>query len=238
MLNFSVDKTYSLFATNINKKIIADLASNNIETVIFPTIITDEVKASEVLLEKIFDFDWLIFADVYAVEYFVTAFEKLGKDLFELDKLRVLACGEAVSDRLRFSQLHADVVPLTIRTSDILQALQDYVFDETEFAKLKFLVLQEQNSKLKIIGQLRELNSNVTELPIYSAHLADETQIPKLKALLKGGAIDEFIFSTHFDVLNLGQIFQAENLADILAGVTLTATDHLTLQSLKEFRLL
>ena len=236
MLNLSPEKTYALFATPFNKKIIADLNSQNIDAVIFPTITTCEIEDKQSFLENLAEFDWLVFPDVYAVEYFVNALEKNGVDLFELDELRVLAFGEAVSDRLRFSQLHADIIPSTIKTSDVLQSLKDYVFED--FAELKFLVMQEQNSKLEIISELQNLNSSVTELPIYSANIADETQIPKLKALLKGGAIDEFIFSTHFDVLNLAQIFQAENLADILEGVTITATDGLTLQSLKEFRLI
>ena len=236
MLNLSPEKTYALFATPFNKKIIAELSSQNIETVIFPTITTSEIEDEQSILQDLSKFDWLVFPDVYAVEYFVIALEKNGVDLFELDELRVLAFGEAVSDRLRFSQLHADIIPATIKTSDVLQSLKDYVFED--FADLHFLVMKEQNSKLEIIGELYNLNSTVTELPIYSANIDDETQIPKLKALLKGGAIDEFIFSTHFDVLNLAQIFQAENLADTLEGVTLTATDNLTLQSLKEFRLI
>ncbi len=236
MLKLSPEKTYALFATPFNKKIIADLSSKNIETVIFPTITTCEIEDAASILEDLDKFDWLVFTDVYSVEYFVIALEKIGVDLFELDSLRVLAFGEAVSDRLRFSQLHADIIPATIKTSDVLQSLKDYVFED--FAELRFLVLQAQNSKLEIISELHKLNSSVTELPIYSANIADETQIPKLKALLKGGAIDEFIFSTHFDVLNLANIFQADNLADILEGVILTATDGLTLQSLKEFRLI
>jgi uroporphyrinogen III methyltransferase/synthase len=235
MMNFSAQKTYALFATPFNKKNIADLAAQHIETIIFPTIITSEIEDSDSILENLTEFDWLVFTDVYAVEYFVKALEKIDVDLFELDALRVLAFGEAVSDRLRFSQLHADVIPSTIKTLDVMQSLKDYVFED--FAELKFLVLQAQDSQLEIISELRNLNSSVTVLPIYSAKIADETQIPKLKALLKGGAIDEFIFSTHFDVLNLAQIFQTENLTEILEGVTLTATDELTLQSLHEFRL-
>jgi uroporphyrinogen-III synthase len=235
MMNFSAQKTYALFATPFNKKNIADLAAQNIETVIFPTITTSEIGDSASILANLTEFDWLVFTDVYAVEYFVKALEKNDADLFEFDALRVLAFGEAVSDRLRFSQLHADVIPSTIKTLDVMQSLKDYVFED--FAELRFLVLKEQNSQLEIVQELQKLNSNVTVLPIYSAKIADETQIPKLKALLKGGAIDEFIFSTHFDVLNLAQIFQTENLADILAETKLTATDSQTLQSLQEFRL-
>lgn len=239
MSDFSKDKTYAVFDNPINKKILTELSSKNIETVIFPTITTEELITSETetVLQNLNVFDWLIFPDVYTVEYFVNALEKIGIDLFELDSLRVCAFGEAVSDRLRFSQLHADVIPSTVKTSDVFQALKDYIFDETEFENLSILVLKEKKAELEIINKLKSLNSKVKELPVYSVQIEDETAIPKLKALLKGGAIDEFIFSNHFDVLNLAQLFQTENLTDLLAGITLTATDKATLQSLQEFRL-
>lgn len=236
MQDFSPEKTYALFANPFNKKIISELTEKNIETIIFPTISTGEFEYEPAIIKGLSNFDWLIFMDVYAVEYFVNAVEKSGIDLFELDSVRVLAFGESVADRLRFSQLHADVIPKTIKTSDVLQALQEYIFED--FNELKFLILKEEKSHPEITLELIKINSKVTELGIYFAKVEDENEIPKLKALLKGGAIDEFIFSTHFDVLNLAQMFQAENLEEILNGVNLTATDDLTLQSLKEFRLI
>lgn len=237
MLNFSKDKTYAVFDSPNNKKTIAEMSAQNIETIIFPTIATKGIENTDSFPQNLNDFDWLIFPDVYAVEYFINYLEKLEVDLFELDFLRVCAFGEAVADRLRFSQLHADVITSTIKTKDVLPELRDYIFDESEFENLRFLILKEKNAGIEISQKLSELNSQIMELPIYSAEIEDETTIPKLKALLKGGAIDEFIFSTHLDVLNLAQLFQTENLADLLEGITLTATDKITLQSLREFRL-
>lgn len=234
MSEFSQEKTYALFASPLNQKRLSQLQKLEIETIIFPTIAVTESNYSTRILQSLSEFDWLIFPDVYAVEFFVNSLEKLDIDLFELDSLRVLAYGEAVADRLRFSQLHADVIPPTVKTSDVLQSLKDYIFDEDEFDGQKFLVLKKKNSEIDLVKEL----PNVSEIEIYEVEIKDESEIPKLKALLKGGAIDEFIFSSHYDVLNLAQLFQTENLADLLKGITLTATDNLTLQSLQEFRLI
>lgn len=233
MSEFSQDKTYALFESPLNKKRIAELRKLETETIIFPAITTNESDHSTSVLQSLNEFEWLIFPDVYAVEFFVNALENLEVDLFELDSLRILAYGEAVADRLRFSQLHADVIPPTIKTSDVLQSLKDYIFDEDEFAMQRFLVLKKKNAELELLKEL----PNATEIEIYEVEIKDESEIPKLKALLKGGAIDEFIFSSHYDVLNLAQLFQTENLSHLLEGITLTATDNLTLQSLQEFRL-
>ena len=234
MSKFSKDKTYALFDSPLNKKTIAEFEREEIETVVFSTITPNQIENNNSLLKNLREFDWLIFSDVYAVEYFVNALEKSGVDLYELDEMRVLAYGEAVADRLRFSRLHADVIPSTIKTSDVLRSLKDYVFDEDEFENLRFLVLKENGSEVDLVHEL----SDVIELPIYSVEIKDKVAIPKFKALLKGGAIDEFIFSSHYDVLNLAQLFQSENLSELLEEIKLTATDKLTLQSLQEFRLI
>lgn len=237
MSDYSKAKTYALFNSPNNKKLIAELSAKNIETIVFPTITTVSAIDDESFPQQMEDFDWLIFTDVYTVEYFINYLESMEIDLFELDSLRVCAYGEAVADRLRFSQLHADVIPPTIKTNDVFQAIKDYVFNEDEFQNLHFLVLKKQDSQAEIVNDLTDLESLVTELPVYSISIEDETALPKLKALLKGGAIDEFIFSSHLDVLNLAQLFQTDNLEELLKNIKLTATDKLTLQSLQEFRL-
>jgi uroporphyrinogen-III synthase len=240
MSKFSTDKTYALFESVNNKKILAELFAQNIETVIFPTITTNEFISdeTETLLKNLGNFDWLIFPDVYTAEYFIENSSKNEVDLFELDSLRVCAYGEAVSDRLRFSQLHADVIPPTIKTLDVLQAIKEYVFDEDEFENLRFLILKENDANLKLTEELESLKAFVIELPVYTFEVAEKSEIPRLKALLKGGAIDEFIFSSHLDVINLAQFFPTENLTDLLKDINLTAINDSALKSLQEFRLL
>lgn len=236
---FDSNKTYGIFDSPLNKKRISELERENIETILFPTITTNEIEIDNAIAQDLIQIDWLIFTDVYTVEYFVSSLEKLGVDLFDLDHLRVLAYGEAVADRLRFSQLHTDVIPSSIKPSDVFEALKNYVLDETGFEYVSFFILSEQNLyPTEFSNYLEDLDSFVSGVAVYSIEIADETAIPKLKALLKGGAIDEFIFSSHYDVLNLAQLFQTENLSELLEGIKITATDNLTLQSLQEFRLI
>ncbi len=240
MSNLSKDKTYGLFESNENKRLLADLNAQNIESIVFPAISTSELltQETETLLKNLNNFDWLVFPDVYAAEYFIENLTKFGIDLFELDSLRVCACGEAVADRLRFSQLHADVIPPTINTLDVLKSICDYVFDQAEFENLRFLIIHGKEYASDLSDELESLKSFVMNLPVYSFEIADKSEIPKLKALLKGGAIDEFIFSSHFDVISLAQLFQTENLSDMLAGIRLTANNESSRKSLQEFRLI
>ncbi len=240
MLNLVADNSYALFATGANKKIISELQNLGAEMILFPLIQTKIVSnaKTEKILTECSNFDWLIFTDIYAVEFFLQRLAELNVDFFELDSLRVCAFGESVADRLRFSQLHADLITNSIRTSDVFQALREYLLPESEFENLSFLVLSEEKAKAEIGDELKKLTAEVVDLPIYQVEIEDNAKFARLKALLKGGAVDEFIFSSPFDVINLAHIFQTEQLDEVLAEIKLTATDQMTRQTLQEFRLI
>lgn len=239
MLKFSADKTYALFLNPANRKIVSELEVICAKVILFPVIETREILNGETdkLSPVLAEFDWLIFTDIYTVEFFLQKLQEDAFDFFELDEMRVCAYGESVADRLRFAQLHADIIPNSIKTSEILQTIKDYFIDETEFKVAKFLILREKNTVAQIADELKNLGATVSELPIYEIIAEKESETAKLKTLLKGGAIDEFIFTSPFDVINLAHLFPNDNLADVLAETALYAADNATAQSIQEFRL-
>jgi uroporphyrinogen-III synthase len=141
-------------------------------------------------------------------------------ELFELDELRVCACGESISDKLRFQQLHADVIPQKSFVENVLQAIIDYENPNG----LKFLIAKKGT---KIAELLRENGANVEEIETYK-----EKEIPnfaKLKSLLKGGAIDEFIFTSPEDVFSLQKYANIKEL-----NIQTISTNEITFQTLLE----
>ncbi len=106
-------KTYALFANNAIQKIIARLENQSVNIILFPNIEISEIlldEKAEGILKNLNRFDWIIFPDIFAVDFFLRALENLRIDFFELDAVRVCAFGETVADRLRFSLVHADVI--------------------------------------------------------------------------------------------------------------------------------
>jgi len=81
------------------------------------------------------------------------------------------------------------------------------------------------------------MGAKVLELPIYRAKLADKIEIAKLKTLLNGGAIDEFIFSTPADFIALQFYFSGVAMIDVLSGINVSATSENTFQTAKEYNL-
>lgn len=240
MKNFIAGRTYALFQNPLNRKLIGELEAIGARIVLLPSVGTGKVSdtANDDLTATLKNFDWLIFTDIYTVEFFLQELEEQAFDLFELDEIRVCAYGESVADRLRFAQLHADIIPNNIKTPEVLQTVKNYFIDADELSHAKFLIFKEKDSVAEISGALQSLGAVVAEISIYETTTEKQTEIAKLKSLLVGGAIDEFIFTSPFDVINLAHLFPNENLELVLADVDLHADDAQSRQSLAEFRLI
>ena len=238
MPNSVVDKTYALFPNHNNRRIVSDLEDAGAKIIKFPPLeaeIVIETVAIE-MLKNLVNFDWIIFPDVLTVDFFLKILEENEIDFFDLDEMRVCAFGEIVSDRLRFVQLHADVIPNTLESENVLSALKNYIA-EGELENLKFLLPKEIYFQIEIKNELIKEGAEVFELPVYQLKISRQDEIPKLKALLKGGAIDEFIFSAPTDFIALKYIFNDEPLTQIFSEVKISAVDGLIFQNVREHNL-
>ncbi len=236
MQNSIHDKTFALFANPTNQKIVSELEHAGAKIIKFPPLETEKIELNESSIEqlsRLAEFDWVIFPDVLTVDFFLQTLEENAVDFFELDAIRVCAFGEAVSDQLRFVQLHADVIPNRLRTEDVLSALKNYIAAE-DFQNLKFLLVRGSLVEGELKKQLTQAGAEVCELPVYQIKISKENEIPKIKALLKGGAIDEFVFSAPTDFIYLNYIFSGEPLARVFADVKISAADPIVYQTVRE----
>lgn len=232
------EKTVGIIEDPVSKKLISSLENNGIRVVAYPPV--EAVKANftdgEIEVIRSFDrFDWLVFTDVFAVDFFIAELKESQRDLFELDALRICSVGEAVADRLRFEQLHSDVIPAENQPESVFAALRDYIFEE-DFRNLRFLLVKAGKDKSPLVKLLQENQAFVKEIVVceISRPVSDA---PKLKALLKGGGIDEFIFKSPEDVFSIADLFAKEDLTAVFSGVKITAKSEITLQTLREFNL-
>ncbi len=235
MSEFGSEKTYAIFNKAANRKIIGDLGKAQAKVILFPPIATEKIVSDEsaAIFAELKNFDWLIFADVFAVEYFLETLTKIDFDSYELDDLRVCALGETVSDSLRFASLHADVIPAKVETSAVFSALLEYI-GASEIGNLRFLYLTAEPNRSDLADRLRNENADVVELPIYRAVPNETSELIKLKTLLKGGAIDEFILTAPTDLIALENYFHSENLAAVFAEISVSATDGVIFQTARE----
>jgi uroporphyrinogen-III synthase len=232
---WQAEKTYAVFAGSANKKIISGIENSGANIVLFPLIETKEIEPDTEINNSLTDFetvDWIVFPDVYAVEYFLNALEKSGKDFFELDYVQICAFGETVSDRLRFVQIHADVISNTSDSNGVFKALNDF---DSFLNSARFLIPKEETTNLELTELLKQTGAETIEIPVYKVEILDHSRLPKLKALIKGGAIDEFVFCSPAEILNLAFLLYPHRPFEWLSEIGISATEPTTAQSLREF---
>lgn len=232
----TAEKTYAIFSHSSNQKIIAALEAKNARVFLFPPLETEKINLNEREIDDLRNlesFDWIIFPDNLSVEFFLQILEENDIDFFKLDELRVCAFGEAVSDSLRFVQLHADVVPTSISPTIVFNALSEYI-GRGDFNFLKFLLPKASSSRYEIAEILRGQNAAVLELAVYQTNKINSSEISKLKVLLDGGAIDEFIFSAPPDLIALNRYFGEHECRRILSEIKLSAVGQSIIRLLRE----
>jgi len=235
----SQPKTYAIFANPAHRKLVDELEKNGSKVFQFAPLKTEKIESAkniEIIKNALTEYDWVIFPDVYAVEYFLEILEIQAIDLFELDEILVLACGEAVADRLRFVQLHADIITSSGDANVVLTTLLNYV-GEFEMANTRFFIPKEIEFSSDLKKRLIEANAQVTEMPIYQMLINDKMEIAKIKTLLKGGAIDEFIFTSPEDVIFIKNYVLPEILPEMFSETKISGTNEITIRSLNENKL-
>ncbi len=233
------EKVFGLIDSRSNQKRVVVLENQGAKVFKFPLPIIRSAGETTIKesLKKLKVFDWVVFSDIYTVEIF---FEILGScdiDPFELDELTVCAFGEAVADRLRFVQVHSDVIPAKLDDAAIIETLKSYTVGADKLSQIKVLFLSSNDLSTGFVKVLRSEVAEIIELKIYRAELGESKDRAKLIALLKGGAIDEFIFCSAEDVQNLLLIVYPEKLNTLLFETEVFATDSITFQSLSEHSL-
>lgn len=229
-------KTYALFSTPANQKLAANLEQQGAKVFRFAPVTTRKISSeanSEIVRNRLHEFDWIIFPDIFAVDHFLEILEESQVDVFELDTVQIFALGEAVADRLRFVQIHSDVIPHSLDKRIILSTLLNYL-SKNDLKEMNFLIPRCGNFETEFKSELIELGAKVTEMTVYQAELDEKDKTANLKALLKGGAIDEFIFNSPEDVLSLKYYLAGEVPADILSEVKMSGTNETAIQALRE----
>lgn len=214
---FMSEYTCGLFRNAANLRLIPELEERKLPVLLFPEFAASPLQPVLGAVD-LSQFDWVIFPDLYSVDFFVGQMT----DKFALDELRVCAFGEAVADRLRFSKIHADVIPARIDDEAVFSAINSYRSPEDRH----FLIPKESGRLIPLASLLEE--ASVTEVPVYS--VTEPADITRFRSLLLGGAVDEFIFTTPQDVFDLARYADLPSI-----NIQMSAADETTFQTLREF---
>lgn len=230
-------KAIGVIDTPANRKQILKFEEQGSTVLKFPELVIHGNGTAESVLKiarSISDFDWIFFADIHAADVFLKILRESGADLFKLDELVVCALGESVVDRLRFVQVHSDVIPPNKDEAIVLETIENYVSGEEEFRTSKMLFIKGEETEYPFFEKLRRKVKELVEVNVYSRRRIAAGERIRLMTLLGGGAIDQFMFFSAEDVESLLHIICPERLSRILRETEVVAMTPIVFQSLRE----
>jgi uroporphyrinogen III methyltransferase/synthase len=218
---------------------VSELQKYGARVIVCPTIQISEPESYERLdeaIEHLYGYDWLVFTSVNGVDYFFRRLETRGHEKSEVDDLRVCAIGETTAERLRELHIHVDVIPEEFKAEGIFASLERFVGRAEALGGLNFLIPRATISRDYLPKALEQTGARVDVVPAYRTTLPENLDRGRLTAMLTGGA-DCIAFTSSSTVRNLAQLFDTQELSEILKDVAVACIGDITAETAAEFGL-
>jgi len=209
----------------------AELEAYGARVVSCPTIEIVEPESYAPLdeaIENLYGYDWLILTSANGVEHFMRRLSALGRDVGDLDELRVCAVGEATADRLRDAHVHVDVVPEQFKAEGVYAALEAYLGGREQFANLNFLLPRAAVARDFLPRALEQAGARVDVIAAYRTVRPESTDRARMEAMLVGGGVDCVTFTSASSVTNFARLFDTNDVSGLLAGVVVACIGDVT----------
>ncbi len=150
----------------------AGLEALGAEVVLAPTIrvrpITDPGPL-DAAIDRLADYDWLVFTSVNGVRYFLRRLEQRGRDLRALGHLKLAAIGPATAEALAQFHLRADLMPGSYRSEALAAVLGRHAQGR------RILLARADRGRTILKDELARL-ADVDQVAVY--HNADAESLP------------------------------------------------------------
>jgi uroporphyrinogen III methyltransferase/synthase len=173
-------------------------------------------------IERLAEFDWLVFSSTNGVEYFMRRLAARLHDIRQLAGVRLAAIGPATAETLARYHLVADLQPASHRAEDLAEALAPVV------AGKRVLLARASRGRDVLAPRLAAAGANVEQIVVYESRdvaNADEEVV----AALSAGRIDWITVTSSAIARSLASLF-----GDLLHKSRLAAISPLTAATLRE----
>ena len=184
--------------------------------------------AFDAAVEKIGQYNWLIFTSVNSIAPFLQRLRVNGKTVEALGALHVGAIGPETAKRLASAGITASLVPQRYQAEGILDAMQP------EKMKGKRVLIPRAAEAREILPEtLRAWGAMVDVVIAYRTALP-KVDIAPLADLLRQRKIDVITFTSSSTVKNFVSLFGGNNLAEIAADSAIACIGPITADTVEQ----
>lgn len=187
-------------------------------------------------IDSLFGYDWLIFKNEYAAEFFLLRLLELKHRTTDLDDVHVVAIGDATAAKLVDAQVHVDLAIPRAEFDSLVTLLGSYVGGKDSISGLNLLVPCAGINHEPFEKELEQLGARVDSVTAYKT-TSDSRGLSQMNAMFAGGAIDVVIFLNSQAINDLTTICDTDNLTRLLAGAAVLGADRPTVTAAMSFGL-
>jgi uroporphyrinogen III methyltransferase/synthase len=216
---------------------VAELERYGARVIVCPTIEISEPASYDRLdeaIDHVYGYDWIIFTSVNGVEYFLRRLQARGHQASELDELRVCAIGEATAESLVAGHVHVDLIPDQFKAEGVFAALETFVGGREALNGINVLIPRAAVARDYLPKALEDAGARVDVVTAYRTVQPEGLDRGRVSAMLAGGAADCIAFTSSSTVRNLAQLFDTNDLSDLLNGVAVACIGDITANTAAE----
>jgi uroporphyrinogen III methyltransferase/synthase len=180
--------------------------------------------AVDAAIERLADFDWLVFSSANGVEHLLGRLLNTGRDVRALGPVKIAAIGPATAEALRQFHVQADLTPDEYRAEALAEALVEAAAQHT--TKPRFLLVRASRGREVLAETLTAAGCSVKQIVTYSS-VDVATPDPEIAALLRQGRIDWITVTSSAIARSLVRLFGEDLRRAKLASISPITTDTL-----------
>ena len=200
---------------NMISKTAAALREKGAEVLELPAIRTEALEDNTLIreaLDRIGDYQWLVFTSPTGVDVFFREMQDYGKDIRALGMIKAAAIGEGTRKKLAERGILADLMPEVYDGDSLGEALAA-VLEGTE----KVLIPRAEKGNENLVKLIEKTGAQADDIPTYHTIYESSALIDEKKEL-ESGSIDCVVFTSASTVRGFVEGTKCEDYSGILAA--------------------
>jgi uroporphyrinogen III methyltransferase/synthase len=173
-------------------------------------------------LERLADFDWLVFSSANGVDYLLRRLFERGSDARRLATVKLAAIGSGTADRLAEYHLNADLTPEEFVAESLARALLG------EAAGRRFLLVRASRGREILADALTEAGATVEQVVAYGSVDVEQSS-PDVRDALHANTIDWVAITSGSTATSLARLY-----GDALRGARFASIGPIASAALRE----
>lgn len=205
------------------------------ELFVFPTIAffpPEDFSELDTAIDKIENYQFLVFPSPRAVSFFFDRFLILGKDIRNLKGIKICAIGKETSKSLKQYGINADIVPDEYNSEAMINRFKEELSKFSLKEGLHVLYPRSNISLKNFIDEMKSAGINV-DAPVTYRTVKPTEHGKRLARFLREGRITIATFTSPSSFLNLLDILR-DDAREMLRDVTIAALGKTTAKAIEE----